>query len=108
MTWYNICRDGNNKSNPEFNKYQIIQSKNDFSCTQLSAMGYNADLLKTEFNKEKIRVSAEERTIYAQVANTCKRQEALQKALTHGKKFHVTCGEHITSDDMFIAVEMGN
>ena len=26
----------------------------------------------------------------------------------HGKKFYVTDGEHITSDDMFIATEMGN
>ena len=32
-----VCHDGNNKSNPKFDKYQIIQSKNDFSCTQLSA-----------------------------------------------------------------------
>ena len=35
------------------------------------------------------------------VAQTCKRQEALTAATTHGKKFFVTGGEHITLDDMF-------
>ena len=82
-----VQHDGNNESNPEFNKNQIIQSKNDFSCTQLSAMGYNADIVKTEFNEEKIRVLAEERNISVTVTNTPKRQEAIQKASTHGKKF---------------------
>ena len=42
------------------------------------------------------------------VANTRERQEALVKATTYGKKFYVTGGEHIISDDMFIAAEMGN
>ncbi len=42
------------------------------------------------------------------VANTHERQEALAKATTHGKKFYVTGGVHITSDNMFIAAEMGN
>jgi hypothetical protein len=42
------------------------------------------------------------------VANTRERQEALAKATTHGKKFYVTGGEHITSDDMIFATEMGN
>ena len=102
-----VRHDGNNKSNPEFDKYQIIQSKNNFSCTQLSAMGYNTALLKTEFNEEKIRALAEERTISVTVANTCKHQEALQKASTHSKKFHLTSSEHITSVDMLIAAKMG-
>ena len=30
------------------------------------------------------------------------------KATTHGKKFFVTGGEHINSNDMFISAEMGN
>ena len=98
-----VRHDGNNKSDPEFNKYQIIQSKNCFSCTQLSAVGYNTDLLKTESNEEEIRASAEERTISVTVANTREHQEALQKVSTHGKKIHVTGSENITSDNMFIA-----
>ena len=40
------------------------------------------------------------------VANTRERQEALAAAHTHGKKFFVMGGEHGTSDDMFIAVEL--
>ena len=73
-------------------------------------MGYDADLLKTEFNEDRIRAAAaeEELDLSVTVANTRERQEALAKATTHGKKFYVTGGEHITSDDMFIAAEMGN
>ncbi len=35
------------------------------------------------------------------VPHTRKRQEALAAATTHGKKFFMTGGKHITSDDMF-------
>ena len=106
----NVRHNGNDKNDPEYDKYQIIQSKNDFSCAQLSTMGYDADLLKTEFNEDRIRAAAaeEELDLSVTVANTRERQEALAKATTHGKKFYVTGGEHITSDDMFIAAEMGN
>ena len=40
------------------------------------------------------------------VANTRERQEALAAAHTHGKKFFVTGGEHVTSNDMLIAAEL--
>jgi hypothetical protein len=39
-------------------------------------------------------------------AHTRERQEALTTATTHGKKFFMTGGEHITSDDMFKSAEM--
>ena len=32
----NVRHNGNNEHDPEYDKYQIIQSKNDYSCTQLS------------------------------------------------------------------------
>ncbi len=56
----NVWHNGNNKNDPEYDKFQIIQSKNDFSCTQLSTMGYDADLLKTGFNEDRIRAAAAE------------------------------------------------
>jgi hypothetical protein len=58
----NVWHNGNEKNDPEYDKYQIIQSKNDFSCAQLSTMGYgyDADLLKTEFNEDRIRAAAAE------------------------------------------------
>ena len=73
-------------------------------------MVYDADLLKTKINKDRIRAAAaeEELDLSVTVANTRERQEALVKATTYGKKFYVTGGEHIISDDMFIAAEMGN
>ena len=39
----NAHHDGNDVNDPEYDKYQIIQSKIDCSCTQLLAMGYDAD-----------------------------------------------------------------
>ena len=87
--------------------------KNDYSFTQLWVMDYDTDLLKTEFNKDKIKASAEESSIAVTVANTRKQQEALAewqealpKATTCGKKFYVIKGEHVTSDD--IKLEVGD
>ena len=40
------------------------------------------------------------------VANTRDGQEAIAAATTHGTKFFVTGGEHVTSDDMFKAAEI--
>jgi hypothetical protein len=37
------------------------------------------------------------------VANTREHQEALAAVHTHSKKFFVTGGKHVTSDDMFIS-----
>ena len=104
----NVCHYGNDVNDPKYNKYQIIQSKNDYSCTQLLAMGYNADLLKTGFDKDQIKAAAEISTLSITVVNTRERQEALVKASTHRKKFFVTGGKHINSNDMFISAEMGN
>jgi len=72
------------------------------------AMGYDADLLRTGFNEDRIKAAAEDFTLSVTVANTRERQETLVKATTQGKKFFVTGGEHINSNDMFISAEMGN
>jgi len=40
------------------------------------------------------------------VANTRERQEALAAAHMHGKKFFVTGGAHVTSNDMLIVAEL--
>ena len=75
---------------------------------QLSAMGYDADLVKTEFDEDQMKAAAEDFTLSVTVANTRERQEALVKATMHRKKFFVTGGEHINSKDMFISAETGN
>ncbi len=38
--------------------------------------------------------------------NTPAQQQALANARGHGGRFHVTGGMHVTSDDLFIAMEM--
>jgi hypothetical protein len=53
-------------------------------------------------------VAAEILDLSVTVVNTWEWQEALAKATAYGKKFFVTGGEHINSDNMFIAAEMGN
>jgi hypothetical protein len=40
LTNEKVGRDGNAKNDPEFNKYQVIQSKNDYAILQLTVMGY--------------------------------------------------------------------
>ena len=94
---------GNDKNNPLYDKFQIIQSKNDYATV---SNWFDADLLKTKFDEDRIWVAAaaeDESSLSVMVANTQEQQEALAKATTHGKKFFVTSGEHITSNDMFIA-----
>jgi hypothetical protein len=54
------------------------------SKAQLSAMGYNGDLLKAEFKEDHIN-KQKETTVT--VTNTLARQQALAKAKIHGKKF---------------------
>ena len=71
-------------------------------------MGYDADLLKTGFDEDRIKAAAEDFTLSVMVVNTHEQQDALVKATTHGKKFFVTGGKHINSNYMFISAEMGN
>jgi hypothetical protein len=107
LTYEKVRRNGNNKNDPEYNEYQIIQSKNDHTTLQLTVMGYNADLLKTEFNEEKIMANAV-KSLTTTVENTQERWEALVKASTSSKKWFVAGGIHSTVDDPFIAAKMGN
>jgi hypothetical protein len=67
-------------------------------------MGYRGDLLSVQFRPDKIRELLASGPVT--VANTRERQEALAAAQTHGKKFFVTGGEHVTSNDMLIAAEL--
>jgi len=84
--------------------YQDIQSQNNFSTTQLSVIGYKGDALKVQFREDTIR--ERQATATVTIPQTRERQEAIAAANTHGKKFFVTGGEHVTSDDMFKAAEI--
>jgi hypothetical protein len=62
-------------------------------------MGYKGEMLRAQYNEDKVQALRADAPVT--VAHTRERQEALAAATTHGKKFFVTGGEHITSDDMF-------
>jgi hypothetical protein len=67
-------------------------------------MGYKGEMLRAQYNEDKVRALRADAPVT--VAHTRERQEALAAATTHGKKFFVTGGEHITSDDMFKSAEI--
>ena len=67
----------------------------------LTQGGYDAQWLKATLEKKR----EEERPITQ--ANTVERQLALANARTHGGRFHVTGGMHVTSNDLFISHEIG-
>jgi hypothetical protein len=67
-------------------------------------MGYRGDVLRAQFCPDKI--SERKESMAVTVANTRERQEAIAAANTHGAKFFVTGGEHVTSNDMFKAAEI--
>jgi len=104
LTNSQVRHDGTNERDPNFDAFQDIQSLNDYSTTQLNVMGYRGDLLRSQFRPDKI--SERRASGPVTVANTRERQEALAAAHTHGKKFFVTGGEYVTSNDMLIATEL--
>ena len=96
--------DGTDKQDPNFNIFQDIQSQNGYSTTQLNIVGYKSDMLRAQFRPDKI--SERMALALVTVTNTLEHQEALAATHTHGKKFFVMGGKHVTSDDMFKGAEL--
>ncbi len=104
LTNLKVRHDRTDEQDPNFDAYQEVQSQNDYSTTQLNVMGYRGDVLSAQFHPDKI--SKRKALGPVTVANTHERQEALAATHMHGKKFFVMGGEHLTSDDIFIVVEL--
>jgi hypothetical protein len=62
-------------------------------------MGYNGGLLRVELKRDR------EDVIPLTVPHSKERVELLRYATTHSAKFLVTRGDHITTNDMFMAME---
>jgi hypothetical protein len=77
-----------------------IQNASKLAIHALAQGGYDAQWLKARLNKS----DAAKRPITQ--PNTRARQESLAHARGHGGRFHATGGMHITSDDLFISIEM--
>ncbi len=92
------------KDYPNFEVFQDIQSQNNFSTTQLNIMGYKDDALKSQFTEDEIWERQAAATVM--VPQTCKHQEAIAITNTHGKKFFVLGGKHVTLDNMLKAAEI--
>jgi hypothetical protein len=99
-----VHHNGADEHNPNFDIFQDIQSQNNYSTAQLNVMGYRGNMLRAQFSADK--VSKRKAMAPATVAHICEHQEALPAACTHGKKFFVMGGEHVTLDDMFKAAEI--
>jgi hypothetical protein len=104
LTNSKVRHDRTDERDPNFDIYQDIQSQNDFSTAQLNLMGFRGDVLRAVFRQDKISEMTASQAVT--VANTRERQEVIAAANTHGSKFFVTGGEHVTSNDMFIAAEI--
>jgi hypothetical protein len=104
LTNKKVCHDGMDKDYPYFNIFQDIQSQNNFSTTQLNIMSYKGDAPKLKFTENKIW--ERQATATVTVLQTCKHQEAIAAAITHGKKFCIMGGKHVTIDNMFRAAEI--
>ena len=70
----------------------------------MTMIGYKGEMLRAQYHEDKVRALWAAAPVT--VAHTRKRQEALTATTTHRKKFFVTGGEHITSDDMFKSAEI--
>ncbi len=67
-------------------------------------MGYKGEMLWAQYLVDKVR--ALQAATPVMVPHTREHQEALASTTTHGKKFFVMGGEHITLDDMFKSAEI--
>jgi hypothetical protein len=99
-----VRHDGTDERDSNVDTYQDIQSQNDYSTAQLNLMGFKGDVLRAQFCLDKI--SERKASMAVTAANTRERQEAIAAANTHGAKFFVMGGKHVTSNDMFIAAEI--
>jgi len=95
----NISNDGDD----DITKLQwSIQAANDRAIYALKQAGYDADYLKAALQQG---WAAETDRPITQ-PTTLPQQQALANACGHGGRFHVTGGMHVTSDDLFISMEM--
>mgnify|MGYP006183824857 FL=1 len=78
-----------------------IQAANDRAIHALKQAGYAAEHLQATLQQK----DAESDRPITQ-PNTLARQQALANARGHGGRFHVMGGMHVTSDDVFISMEM--
>jgi len=78
-----------------------IQAANDRAIHALKQAGYAAEHLQATLQQK----DAESDQPITQ-PNTLARQQALANARDHGGRFHVTGGMHVTSDNVFISMEM--
>jgi hypothetical protein len=99
-----VRHDGTDKQDPNFNAYQDIQSKNDYSTAQLNLMADRGDVLRVQFCLDKI--SERKVLVAVTVVNTREHQEVIAAATTHGAKFNVTGGKHTTLNNMLKATEI--
>ncbi len=99
-----VGHNGTDRDDPNFDAFADVQSQNDYSTTQLTMMGYKGEMLWAQYHEDKVRALRADAPVT--VAHTREHQETLAAATTHGKKFFVTGGEHITSDDMFKSAEI--
>jgi hypothetical protein len=101
-----VGHDGMDRDNPNFDAFLDVQLQNDYSTTQLMMMGYKGEMLWVQYQEDKVRALRAAAPVT--VPHTRERQEALATTTTHGKKFFVTGGEHITSEDMFKSAKIGS
>jgi hypothetical protein len=77
------------------------QAANDRAIHALKQAGYSAEYLQATLQQ-----GDAETDLPITQPNTLARQQALANARGHGGRFHVTGGMHVTSDDLFISMEM--
>jgi hypothetical protein len=89
-------------ADPEAARLSTILVKNKEACDKLCDLGYKGNLFRVNLKIQE----ASEQPGRLTTENSIERREALGKARSAGVHFKVTGGDHLTSDDMFIATEL--
>lgn len=83
-----------------FDEYLLsIQTANDLATHALNDLAYNGDLLKVKIEENR------EEAVPLTLPHSKERIDQMRKSTTHSQKFLSTRGDHVTTNDLFIAAE---
>ena len=83
-----------------FDEYLLlIQTANDLATHALNDLAYNGDLLKVKIEENR------EEALPLTVPHSKERIDQMRKSTTHSQKFLSTRGDHVTTNDLFIAAQ---
>ena len=99
---------GGDEEDPMADEFRKIQEKNNHSVYMLNLNGYKGNMLKATIKEKATAEQVSTASVDVTQPYSKTQLQALSEATTHGQKFLLTHGLHLTSDMAFKAAELAN